>query len=61
MEVPVKMGRVEREKIGLYCKRIFDYARMQYLDKNNFKCSLKFYTKSDITLENVILIAELSK
>lgn len=52
--------RNERKEIGRKCKRLIDFARMRFLDQNGFKCSLKRYVNSDITLENICLVALLS-
>lgn len=46
----------EKQKIGWKCKRLLDYARKLYIDNNGFNCSLKYYVKSEVTLENVCLI-----
>lgn len=54
--VTMKIPREEREKIGTKCKRILDYARIQYLYENGFTTSLKYYVPSDVTPENVCLI-----
>ncbi|KAJ6638621.1 tRNA:m(4)X modification enzyme TRM13 like [Pseudolycoriella hygida] len=54
--VTAKIPREEREKIGMKCKRILDYARIQFLHENGFTTSLKYYVTSDVTLENVCLI-----
>ncbi|XP_055629280.1 tRNA:m(4)X modification enzyme TRM13 homolog [Toxorhynchites rutilus septentrionalis] len=54
----VKYGltRVQREDVGKRCKRVLDWGRIKYLEQNGFSASLKFYAKSEITLENVCLI-----
>lgn len=49
--------RHERKEIGQKCKRLIDFARIGYLEQNGFKCSLKQYVSSDITLENICLVA----
>jgi len=51
-----KHSREDKEIIGMKCKRILDYARIQYLCDNGFDASLKYYVKSDVTPENVSLI-----
>uniref|UniRef100_U5EU63 tRNA:m(4)X modification enzyme TRM13 n=1 Tax=Corethrella appendiculata TaxID=1370023 RepID=U5EU63_9DIPT len=56
-----RIPKERRMSIGIKCKRIIDYARLQYLKENGFQVSLKYYVKSDITLENVCLVAELVK
>ncbi|XP_058444397.1 tRNA:m(4)X modification enzyme TRM13 homolog [Malaya genurostris] len=57
----VKYGftRTEREDIGRKCKRVLDLGRLDYLEQNGFSAQLKFYAKSEITLENVCLIGHL--
>lgn len=52
-----KRDRHERKDIGQKCKRLIDYARICYMEQNGFKCSLKQYVSSDITLENICLVA----
>lgn len=54
---PMKRDRHERKEIGQKCKRLIDYARNQFLEQNGFKCSLKRFVSSDITLENICLVA----
>lgn len=49
--------RHQRKEIGQKCKRLIDYARICYMQGNGFKCSLKRYVSSDITLENICLVA----
>lgn len=49
--------RHQRKAIGQKCKRLIDYARICYMQRNGFKCSLKRYVSSDITLENICLVA----
>lgn len=56
-ENPGKRDRHERKEIGQKCKRLIDYARICYMEQNGFKCSLKQYVSSDITLENICLVA----
>lgn len=55
--VNTKRNRHERKEIGQKCKRLIDFARICYLEQNGFKCSLKRYVSSDITLENICLVA----
>lgn len=52
-----KRDRHERKAIGQKCKRLIDYARICHLEQNGFECSLKQYVSSDITLENICLVA----
>ncbi|CAF1255501.1 unnamed protein product [Rotaria sordida] len=47
----------QQEKIGLKAKRILDWGRIEYLNKNGFNAHLKVYTSKNITLENIALIA----
>uniref|UniRef100_A0A336MJC2 tRNA:m(4)X modification enzyme TRM13 n=1 Tax=Culicoides sonorensis TaxID=179676 RepID=A0A336MJC2_CULSO len=51
-----KLSKSVKEKVGWKCKRILDYARKVYMDQNGFECNLKYYVKSDVTLENVCLV-----
>lgn len=52
-----KRDQHQRKEIGQKCKRLIDFARICYMEKNGFKCSLKRYVNSDITLENICLVA----
>ena len=47
----------DRIKIGWKCKRLIDFARLDYLDKLGYKVSLKFYIGDEVTPENVLLVA----
>lgn len=49
--------RNERQEIGRRCKRLIDFARIRFFEGNGFKCYLKKYVESDITLENICLVA----
>ncbi|CAO1396752.1 unnamed protein product [Diamesa tonsa] len=53
-----KMDRKRKEEIGWKCKRIIDYARMAYLQDNNYEASMKIYTEKSITLENLCIIGK---
>jgi tRNA:m4X modification enzyme len=46
-----------QEQIGLKAKRILDWGRIEYLNKNGFNAHLKVYASKNITLENIALIA----
>lgn len=52
-----KRDRHERKEIGQKCKRLIDFARICYLEQNGFKCSLNRFVSSNITLENICLVA----
>lgn len=47
----------QREEIGLMCRRIIDYGRVISLRKQGYKVELVQYVDSDISLENVCLLA----
>lgn len=49
--------RDSRREIGRKCKRLIDFARIEYLQANGYRCSLKSYVSSDVTLENICLVA----
>lgn len=53
-----KMSIERRADIGKMCKRLLDYCRLQYMQDNGFKCDLKYYVESSVTLENVCLIGQ---
>lgn len=45
-----------REEIGIMCKRLLDYARLEFMRGKGFDGDLKFYVNNDVTLENVAMI-----
>lgn len=53
--------RDTRREIGRKCKRLIDFARIDYLEANGYRCSLKSYVGQDVTLENICLVAMLNK
>ena len=55
----LNLDQSKREEIGRKTKRILDAARCQFIkEKLGLKSvNLKYYTSSDISLENVVLIA----
>ncbi|KAH8383828.1 hypothetical protein KR009_010721, partial [Drosophila setifemur] len=52
-----RLSREEREQIGLQCKRLLDFGRLQHLRSRGYEADLKFYVPRDVTLENVVLLA----
>ncbi|XP_061400458.1 tRNA:m(4)X modification enzyme TRM13 homolog [Musca vetustissima] len=52
-----RLSLAERETIGFMCKRILDYARLEYLRQNAYDADLYYYVERDVTLENVVLLA----
>lgn len=50
----------ERKRIGEQCKRLIDYARIQFLERNGYKCAFKRYVSDSITPENICLVAFLN-
>ncbi|KAH8295144.1 hypothetical protein KR018_007907 [Drosophila ironensis] len=53
-----RLGREEREEIGLQCKRLLDFGRLQHLRSKGYQAELKFYVPREMTLENVVLVAQ---
>lgn len=49
----------ERELIGWKCKRLLDYARLQYLIENRYEAKLYYYVEKSVTPENVCIFAKL--
>lgn len=49
--------RDKRREIGRKCKRLIDFARICFLEENGYSCLLKSYVDSNVTLENICLIA----
>ncbi|XP_005182246.1 tRNA:m(4)X modification enzyme TRM13 homolog [Musca domestica] len=52
-----RLSLAEREIIGFMCKRILDYARLEYLRQHDYDANLYYYVEKDVTLENVVLLA----
>ena len=50
--------RKEKEEIGWKCKRLIDFARLEYLNDNKYDAKMNFYTEKSVTLENVCLIGK---
>ena len=46
-----------REEVGYMCKRLLDCGRVHYLQTHGFNTQLVRYTTSEISLENVALLA----
>ena len=47
----------ERRQLGLKCKRIIDFGRLDFLKQHGFDANLLYYTTEETTPENVMLIA----
>ena len=54
----LKFSSSDKTEIGLKCKRIIDLGRCNYLKNCGYEAELLFYVKSDVTLENVALLAK---
>ena len=46
-----------REAVGIKCKRLLDYARLQYLKERGMTGQLAYFVSRGTSLENVLLIA----
>jgi tRNA:m4X modification enzyme len=53
--------RKEKEEIGWKCKRLLDYARVQFLNQRGFDANLSFYVDKSQTLENVCIVGKVNK
>ncbi|XP_026673089.1 tRNA:m(4)X modification enzyme TRM13 homolog [Ceratina calcarata] len=47
----------ERETIGRKVKSLLNWGRLEYLKSAGFQCNLIYYTTTDISLENMCIIA----
>ncbi|KAM4628536.1 tRNA:m(4)X modification enzyme TRM13 homolog [Polymixia lowei] len=47
----------EREHIGRLCKLLINQGRVHYLQSRGYDARLKYYTSTQVTLENVLLTA----
>lgn len=53
----IGLSRQEKEIVGKKCKTLLNYGRLKYLEDNGFKCELNFYVNSDVSLENLCIVA----
>ena len=51
----------EREEVGYKCKKLIDMGRLRYVQDHGFDVRLVKYTTSELSLENVALLATLKK
>lgn len=51
--------RKEKEEIGWKCKRLLDYARVQFMNENGYETKLCYYIDKSVTLENVCIIGKI--
>lgn len=47
----------EREKIGQKVKSLLNWGRLEYLKKVGFRSDLIYYTTTNISLENMCIVA----
>lgn len=60
--VQQRYAQAEREEIGRQCKRLLDYARVQFLrNECALDANLYYYIGTDVTLENVCIVARRMK
>lgn len=50
--------RHEHAKIGWKCKRLIDFARLNYAIENGYDCTMNYYADKATTLENVCLVGK---
>lgn len=51
--------RKEKEVVGWKCKRLLDYARMQFMVAHGYDMTMNLYAEPAVTLENVCIIGRL--
>ncbi|KAI8510160.1 tRNA:m(4)X modification enzyme TRM13 [Branchiostoma belcheri] len=51
----------EREEIGRQCKRLLDQGRLWYLQQGDFHTQLVSYVETDVSLENIAIVAARGK
>ncbi|XP_078656969.1 tRNA:m(4)X modification enzyme TRM13 homolog [Branchiostoma floridae x Branchiostoma belcheri] len=51
----------EREEIGRQCKRLLDQGRLWYLQQGDFHTQLVRYVETDVSLENIAIVAARGK
>ncbi|XP_045474173.1 tRNA:m(4)X modification enzyme TRM13 homolog [Harmonia axyridis] len=47
----------EKEQIGLKCKNLMNWGRLQFIKDIGFNCALHYYVKCEVTPENVCIVA----
>ncbi|KAH8407241.1 hypothetical protein KR222_011125 [Zaprionus bogoriensis] len=57
-EATQRLNREQRELIGYQCKRVLDHGRVEHLRAQGYDAALKFYVEREVTLENVVLLAQ---
>lgn len=58
----MRLSIAEQEKIGMLSKRILDYGRIQYIEKQaGLEACLVKYTSRDVTPENIALVVKNSQ
>lgn len=53
----IGLTQSEKEKIGKKAKLVLDYGRYDFLRNKGYNCSLFYYVPSDVSLENVCIVA----
>jgi tRNA:m4X modification enzyme len=51
------LSKAVLEQLGFKCKRLFDWARVKYLEEQGFEAKLGYYVERTVTPENVVLVA----
>lgn len=51
------LSKTDQEFLGRQCKRLIDTGRTQFLREHGFNARLQIYTKTEMSLENVVLVA----
>lgn len=56
-DAEMKLTKQEKEAIGKKCKLLLNYGRFDYLKQLDFNCNLYYYVNSNVSLENVCIVA----
>jgi hypothetical protein len=57
VEGGVEVDVERRVAIGRACRRLIDYGRLQFLRRLGFRAEVVYYCHTELTPENVLLIA----
>lgn len=53
----IGLTKKEKELVGKKCKLLIDYGRYEHIKNLGFNCNLYYYVTTDISLENVCIVA----
>lgn len=54
----IGVNRVQKEELGRKAKMIINWGRLKFLQTLKYDCRLVYYVETDVSLENVCLVAK---